>query len=129
MIIATLLAATLNLNAPMLPAAAVPGIDEPAIDRGAMSLPQKHAAIRPLVSSASTCIARAVTADPRFADASGSALVNELIVDSMPVCSDAVHRMIDAYDRLFGNGAGEAYFMGPYLDALPDAVDRIVRDH
>ena len=30
--------------------------------------------------------------------------------------------MIDAYDRFFGDGTGEAFFMGPYLDALPDAV-------
>jgi hypothetical protein len=30
--------------------------------------------------------------------------------------------MIDAYDRFFGDGAGEAFFMGPYLDALPAAV-------
>jgi hypothetical protein len=30
--------------------------------------------------------------------------------------------MIDAYDEYFGDGKGEAFFMGPYLDVLPRAV-------
>ena len=30
--------------------------------------------------------------------------------------------MIDAYDRYFGEGTGEAFFMGPYLDVLPKIV-------
>jgi hypothetical protein len=30
--------------------------------------------------------------------------------------------MIDAYDQFYGEGTGEAFFMGPYLDALPTAV-------
>ena len=30
--------------------------------------------------------------------------------------------MIDAYDRYYGEGTGEAFFMGPYLDVLPKAV-------
>jgi hypothetical protein len=33
--------------------------------------------------------------------------------------------MIDAYDRFFGDGSGEAFFMGPYLDALPAAVNTL----
>ena len=30
--------------------------------------------------------------------------------------------MITTYDRLYGDGAGETFFMGPYLDSLPAAV-------
>jgi hypothetical protein len=30
--------------------------------------------------------------------------------------------MIAAYDRYFGEGAGEDFFVGAYLDVLPDAV-------
>jgi len=30
--------------------------------------------------------------------------------------------MVDAYDRYYGEGAGEAFFMGPYLDVLPKAA-------
>ena len=47
---------------------------------------------------------------------------NNLIVESVPSCVDALRSMIDAYDRLFGDGAGETFFMGPYLDGLPAAV-------
>ena len=32
--------------------------------------------------------------------------------------------MIDGYDRYFGEGAGEAFFMGPYLDVLPTVVTK-----
>jgi hypothetical protein len=53
--------------------------------------------------------------------------VNDLIVESMPSCVEPVRSMIDAYDRLFGEGAGESFFMGPYLDTLPAAVHSLVK--
>ena len=126
MIIAALVAASL-----IVPAATDPGAPwPPASDlAGAnlphMSTPQKRAVVRPLVNSANECIARKVTADPRFTLALASD-VNELIVESVPSCLDAVRAMIDAHDRLFGDGAGESFFMGPYLDALPSAVQELV---
>jgi hypothetical protein len=40
----------------------------------------------------------------------------------MPKCLDPVRAMIAAYDRYFGEGSGEDFFVGPYLDVLPDAV-------
>ncbi len=46
----------------------------------------------------------------------------------MPNCVVPVRAMIDAYDRYFGEGEGEAFFMGPYLDVLPSAVSKWVRD-
>jgi len=36
--------------------------------------------------------------------------------------------MIEAYDRYFGDGEGEVFFMGPNLDLLPSAVSKWVRD-
>jgi len=30
--------------------------------------------------------------------------------------------MIAAHDRYFGESSGEDFFVGPYLDVLPDAV-------
>jgi hypothetical protein len=30
--------------------------------------------------------------------------------------------MIDGYDQYYGDGSGEAFFMGPYLDALPKLI-------
>ena len=78
-------------------------------------------ATEPLVHSATECIVRAVIADPRYANRPVAQL-GDLIVDSMPACLAPVRAMIEAYDRYYGEGAGEAFFMGPYLDVLPRAV-------
>jgi hypothetical protein len=85
-----------------------------------LSAQQKSAAMQPLVRSATECIANSVANDPR--SASTRADLGDLIVDSMPGCVAAVRAMIDAYDRYYGTGSGEAFFTGPYLDILPRAV-------
>jgi hypothetical protein len=82
---------------------------------------EKSAATQPLVRSATDCIAHAVFADPRY-QANDSAGLGNLIVDSMPSCVAPVRAMIDAYDQYYGDGSGEAFFMGPYLDVLPKLV-------
>jgi hypothetical protein len=91
-----------------------------------LSLQQKSAAMQPLMRSATECIARTVSADPRLGQRDAD--LGDLIVASMPSCSAQVRAMIDAYDRHFGNGEGEAFFMGPYLDVLPMAVSNWIRD-
>ena len=95
----------------------------PNADTGApeVSFRQKTAAIQPLIRSATECIAKRVAADPRYGTKSD---LNELIVDSVPSCVDALRAMIDAHDRYFGGGSGETFFSGPYLDILPTAVNR-----
>jgi hypothetical protein len=85
------------------------------------STAQKMAATEPLVRSATDCIVRAVVADPRYGKKPAAEL-GDLIVDSMPSCVAPLRAMIDAYDRYYGDGTGEAFFMGPYLDVLPKAV-------
>jgi hypothetical protein len=87
---------------------------------------QKSAAVKPLMRSATECIARIVGSDPRFGQPNAD--LGDLIVDSMPSCALQVRIMIEAYDRYFGEGEGEAFFMGPYLDLLPSAVSKWVRD-
>jgi hypothetical protein len=123
MIIAALVAASL-----MVPAAADPGTAWPPSGTGLkhMSAPQKLAVIRPLVDAANECIARRVTTDPRFTTLAQAGEINGLIVDSVPSCVAAMRALIDVHDRLFGEGAGETYFMGPYLDALPGAVKKFL---
>jgi hypothetical protein len=91
-----------------------------------LSPQQKNAAVQPLVRSATECIARSVAADPRFGEQAKQNEFGDLIVDSMPSCLAPVRAMIDAYDRYFGEGSGEAFFMGPYLDVLPKAVSNLV---
>jgi hypothetical protein len=97
-----------------------PGSDSPV----QMSVQQKNAVVRPVVRSATECVARSVSADPRFGSAATD--LTELIVASMESCADTMRAMIDAYDRAFGVGAGEAFFSGPYLDVLPAAVHKVL---
>ncbi len=93
-----------------------------------MSLHQKNAAVQPLVRSATECIARTVAATPGFRKEAPNENLGELIVASMPTCVAPVRAMIDAYDRYFGEGTGEAFLMGPYLDVLPNAVSTWIVD-
>ena len=86
-----------------------------------LSALEKRAATEPLIRSATQCIVQAVVADPRYGGKRGGQL-GDLIVDSVPVCLTPVRAMIDAYDRYYGQGSGVAFFMGPYLDVLPQAV-------
>jgi hypothetical protein len=36
--------------------------------------------------------------------------------------------MIEAHDRIYGEGSGETFFMGPYLDMLPVTVIKAVKN-
>jgi hypothetical protein len=38
-----------------------------------------------------------------------------------------VRALIDRHDQIYGDGTGERFFMGPYLDALPSAVQALMR--
>jgi hypothetical protein len=84
---------------------------------------QRNAAVQPSITRATECVARAVAADPRYGEASD---LGDLIVDSMSSCVTVVRSMIDTYDQYFGDGSGEAFFTGPYLDVLPKAVSKLV---
>ncbi|HEX4409172.1 MAG TPA: hypothetical protein VH206_10395 [Xanthobacteraceae bacterium] len=103
----------------VLAAAAGPSLDADATAK--LSPQQRNALTQPLVRSATDCIVHAVVSDPHYAAAAPDAL-GDLIVASMPACLTPVRAMIDAYDRYYGEGRGEAFFMGPYLDVLPHAV-------
>jgi hypothetical protein len=108
----------------LIMAAATPDIDV-ATTSAHLTSQQRNAAVQPAISRATECVARAVAADPRSADASK---LGDAIVDSMQPCRDAVRSMIDTYDRYFGDGTGEAFFSGPYLDVLPTAVSKLVAE-
>jgi hypothetical protein len=100
---------------------------DPDAARIQMSAQQKNAVIQPLMRSATDCIVHAVSTNPKFQVSMDPAAINELIVSSMEYCVDSMRTMIEAHDRLFGEGTGEAFFMGPYLEILPKAVGRQVK--
>ena len=92
-----------------------------------MSVCQKDAALLPLVRRATDCVVSKVVADPRYSADMRPGDINDLIVDSIAVCARPVHAMINAHDRMYGNGSGEAFLLGPYLDVLPGAVVKQVK--
>jgi hypothetical protein len=87
-----------------------------------MSVLKRDAAMLPLVRQATDCIVRRVSADPRYSADLSPGEINDLIVDSFAACARPVQAMIDAHDRMYGSGSGEAFLLGPYLDVLPSAV-------
>jgi hypothetical protein len=92
-----------------------------------MSLQQKSQIMQPLVRSATDCIVQTVVADLRVHPLDRKTTdMRELIVSSMPSCVDAMRAMIDAHDRLYGDGSGETFFSGPFLDMLPATVIKSV---
>jgi hypothetical protein len=92
-----------------------------------MSVRQKDAELLPLVRRATECIVQRVSADRRYSSNLRPDEFNDLIVDSIAACERPVRAMIDAHDRMFGDGSGEAFLLGPYLDVLPSAVVKQVR--
>lgn len=102
----------------------------PAADPAAwmqLSVRQKDAALLPLVQRATACIVHRVSADPRYQAELRPDEINDLIVDSIAACQRPVRAMINAHDRMYGYGSGEAFLLGPYLDVLPSAVVRQVK--
>jgi hypothetical protein len=90
-----------------------------------MSQVQRSAAVLPLVQHATECIARRVATDTRYrGDASD---LGDLIVDAVPLCIERIRLLVDGYDRYYGEGSGAAFFMGPYLKVLPDAVNGLIK--
>ena len=93
-----------------------------------ISVRQKESALLPLVLRATDCIVRKVSADRRYNnEASRTADINDLIIDSISACARPVRAMIDAHNRMYGDGSGEAFLLGPYLDVLPAALVRQVK--
>lgn len=124
MVKGALLGLSLALNAAFEPS---PPQLAPDTALGQMALQRKNALIQPLMHSATDCIVRAVSGNPKFQISMAPAEINLLIVASMESCVEEMRAMIDAHDRLFGEGSGEAFFMGPYLEVLPRAVSRQVK--
>ncbi len=92
-----------------------------------MSVRQRDATLLPLVQRATECVVHKVTVDPRYRADLRPADINDLIVDSIGACARPVRAMIDAHDRMYGKGSGEAFLLGPYLDVLPSAVIKQVK--
>lgn len=124
MMVESLLGLSLVLNV-SLDAQTPPPTDAAAWTQ--LSVRQKETALLPLVMRATGCIMRKVSADRRYSSDIRPAVINDIIVDSIGACARPVRAMIDAHDRMYGYGTGEAFLLGPYLDVLPAAVVKQVK--
>ena len=129
MILGSLIGLSLIANVSVINVSVESGI-QPALGNATnrLSAQQKSTAMQPLVLSATECILRTVSTDARMQSSFEAADVRDLIVASMPPCAEVMRAMIDAHDRLYGEGSGEVFFMGPYLDMLPVTVIKAVTD-
>lgn len=119
MVVKALAGLTLLIHVSIGPGMIAPETEETAVR---LSAREKSAVINPLIHTATDCVVRAVSGDPRL----GKLQVTDLIVDSFKNCLEPVRALIDAHDRYYGAGTGEQFFMGPYLDALPATIGEMV---
>lgn len=92
-----------------------------------LSVRQKEAVLLPLVLRATDCIVRKVSVDRRYGANIQPSDISDVIIDSISACARPVRAMVDAHNRMYGDGSGEAFLLGPYLDVLPAAVVQQVR--
>jgi hypothetical protein len=88
----------------------------------ALSVRQRDAALLPLVKRATECILRSIAADPAELDGARAEEIDGLIVEAMIGCRRQLRAVINAHDRMYGDGSGEAFVRGPFMDVLPAAV-------
>jgi hypothetical protein len=124
MILASLFGMSLIVNVSLDPRP--PALADPAIETQ-LSVRQKDAALDPHIRGATACIARAVTQNPRFSETIRRDQLNDLIVDAMAGCERTLRAMIRIHDRMYGQGSGEAFLLGGYLEVLPAAIFRQAR--
>ncbi len=99
--------------------------EEPKPER--MSLRQKAKAMDGFVRSSIECVAKVVDADERYRTQPHKR--GDLIVEAVGNCYLVVRTMVNRYDRYFGEGVGEVFLMGPFLDLLPHAVRQWISEH
>ena len=99
----------------------------PASAWSQLSAAERQAKLLPLVARATDCILRRIADDPRDGPNLRPDEINDLIAGALRGCARPLRAMIDMHDRLYGEGSGEAFLLGPYLDVLPSAVVRQVR--
>jgi hypothetical protein len=80
---------------------------------------EKAAVVQRLVNHATECVVNEVRAGANASDDLG-----ERIVAAMPTCAETVREMIESFDANYGEGSGETFFSGSFLDILPQIVSK-----
>lgn len=97
-------------------------------ERQQLSEKQKRALLVPTVRATTDCIANAVAADERFAQASVNDTLSTLIPPALSLCLPALRELAEAHDRIYGIGTDVNFATGPYLSDLPRALTARLKD-
>ncbi len=113
----------------LLGAAQVSAAPHRDLDDTPKSTAANNAAVRTVQGKATECVIKkmrtmlANTAEPESVQK-----FSDRLVEAVRACAPEMRTMIAAYDRTFGAGQGEEFFMGPYLDLLPTMIEEKLRD-
>jgi len=88
-----------------------------------LSKAEKAAIVQRIVNHAADCVVREIRAAKSTAD------LSDQIVAVMPVCAGTMRTMIESFDANYGEGSGETFFSGSFLDWLPNAVAKRLQQY
>lgn len=83
---------------------------------------QKRRLLLPYIRTATDCVARSVIDNPAAVVAAQESRGSDLVSAARNNCLDAIAKMVEVHDNLYGQNTGIGFFKGPYVDDLPRAV-------
>jgi hypothetical protein len=98
-------------------AATGPSPNQPDVTQ--LSKAEKAAAVQRVVNHATECVVNEVRTGTYPSDDLG-----ERIVAAMPTCAETMRTMIESFDANYGEGSGETFFSGSFLDILPQIISK-----
>lgn len=84
---------------------------------------QARSAIVPFIRATTDCIAKQISEDARFPTFARDGKTLDLIPAGIARCLPTIRAMIEAHDRYYGTGSGDAFFQGEYSDDLTRALN------
>lgn len=95
---------------------------------GALSEAQKRKIHLPYVRAATNCFARAIIASPEATRLARSVQWGDAVLSTAKgFCQAEVGTLLSTHDQLYGQGTGQAFFVGPYFSDLPRALGNRLR--
>jgi hypothetical protein len=77
--------------------------------------------VQTAINRAMNCLVRNVERDERYRPDMTGPDVLDLLVQTVPSCDTENRRLIELYDKVYGDG-GEEFFIGPFVDGIAHEV-------
>ncbi|WP_174800088.1 hypothetical protein [Methylobacterium currus] len=109
-------------GATVLLAFCVQGAVGVAFAQDAVDEASRRKSVLPSIRAARECIAREALNERAVRTASDGKQFRAALTQPMRRCADELDAMVAMHDSVYSPGAGEAFFQGPFLKTLPQAV-------